>query len=95
LRTFPALHRLVENKFYLDELYEAVIYRPFRALARFFWKAIDVLIIDGIVNAGAFLVELTGDLLRFFTTGNVRNYALTFVLGIVALLAYLGFGGAR
>jgi len=95
VRSFPALHRLVENKFYLDELYEAVIYRPFRALARFFWKAIDVLIIDGIVNAGAFLVELSGDLLRFFTTGNVRNYALTFVLGIVALLAYLGLGGAR
>jgi NADH-quinone oxidoreductase subunit L len=95
VRTFPALHRLVQNKFYLDELYEAVIYRPFRALSRFFWKAVDVLIIDGIVNAGAFLVELSGDLLRFFTTGNVRNYALTFVLGIVALLAYLGFGGAR
>jgi len=95
VRTFPGLHRVVANKFYVDELYEAVIYRPFRFLARFFWKAVDTLVIDGIVNAGSFLVELAGDLLRFFTTGNVRNYALTFLLGIVALLAYLGFGGAR
>jgi len=92
VRAFPGVHRVVANKFYVDELYEAVLYRPFRALARFFWKAIDVLIIDGVVNAGSFLVELAGDLLRFFTTGNVRNYALTFLLGIVALLAYLGFG---
>jgi NADH-quinone oxidoreductase subunit L len=92
VRAFPGLHRLVANKFYVDELYEAVIYRPFRWLARMFWKVIDTLIIDGLVNAGSFLVELSGDLLRFFTTGNVRNYALTFLLGIVALLAYLGLG---
>jgi NADH-quinone oxidoreductase subunit L len=95
VKTFPGLHRVVAHKFYVDELYEAVIYRPFRVLARFFWKAVDTLVIDGIVNAGSFLVELAGDLLRFFTTGNVRNYALTFLLGIVALLAYLGFGMAR
>ena len=91
VRAFPGVHRVVANKFSVDELYDAVLYRPFRALARIFWKVVDTLIIDGIVNAGSFLVELAGDLLRFFTTGNVRNYALTFLLGIVALLAYLGW----
>ena len=50
------------------------------------WKVVDVLIIDGVLNAGAFLVELVGDVLRFLQTGNVRNYALTFLIGIVALL---------
>jgi NADH-quinone oxidoreductase subunit L len=50
------------------------------------WKVVDVLVIDGVLNAGAFLVELVGDALRFVQTGNVRNYALTFLLGIVALL---------
>jgi NADH-quinone oxidoreductase subunit L len=95
VRAFPGVHRVVAKKFYVDELYEAVIYRPFRVLARLLWKAVDTLVIDGIVNAGSFLVELSGDLLRFFTTGNVRNYALTFLLGIVALLAYLGLGGTR
>ena len=48
-----------------------------------------MLIIDGILNAGAFLVELAGDFLRFLQTGNVRNYALTFLLGLVALLAFV------
>jgi NADH-quinone oxidoreductase subunit L len=56
------------------------------------WKVIDVLLIDGVLNAGAFLVELTGDALRFLQTGNVRNYALTFLLGIVALVLIV-FGG--
>jgi len=48
-----------------------------------------VLIIDGILNAAAFLVELAGDFLRFLQTGNVRNYALTFFLGLVALLLFV------
>jgi NADH-quinone oxidoreductase subunit L len=91
VRAFPGLHRVVAGKFYVDELYDAVLYRPFAALARIFWKVVDTLIIDGLIQAGSFLVELAGDLLRFFTTGNVRNYALTFLLGIVALLAYLGW----
>jgi NADH-quinone oxidoreductase subunit L len=91
-RRFPGLADLVRRKFAVDELYESILYRPFRVLSRGFWKIVDVLLIDGLINAGSFLVELAGDLLRFFTTGNVRNYALTFLLGIVALLAYLGFG---
>jgi len=82
----PAAYALVADKFRVDELYDAVIVRPFAALARLLWKVIDVLVIDGILNAGAFLVELAGDLLRFLQTGNVRNYALTFFLGVIALL---------
>jgi NADH-quinone oxidoreductase subunit L len=84
--SLPALYRLVAEKFRIDELYDVLFVRPFVWLARMLWKVVDVLIIDGVLNAGAFLVELTGDALRFLQTGNVRNYALTFLLGIVALL---------
>jgi NADH-quinone oxidoreductase subunit L len=84
--TFPALYELVEDKFDVDEAYDFLFVRPFDWLARMLWKVVDVLIIDGVLNAGAFLVELTGDLLRFLQTGNVRNYALTFFLGVVGLL---------
>ena len=69
-----------------DELYGVLFVKPFTWLARVLWKVVDVLIIDGVLNAGAFLVELVGDILRFLQTGNVRNYALTFLIGIVALL---------
>ena len=84
--SFPAAYHLVVQKFRVDELYDFLFVRPFHWLARVLWKVVDVLIIDGVLNAAAFLVELTGDLLRFLQTGNVRNYALTFFLGVVALL---------
>ncbi|HLN92274.1 MAG TPA: NADH-quinone oxidoreductase subunit L, partial [Thermoanaerobaculia bacterium] len=87
--SFPALSALVVEKFRVDELYDLLIVRPFTWLARVLWKVVDVLIIDGVLNAGAFLVELTGDALRFLQTGNVRNYALTFLLGIVALILFV------
>ena len=84
--SYPAAYALVADKFRVDELYDALIVRPFALLARLCWKVVDVLIIDGFLNAAAFLVELTGDLLRFLQTGNVRNYALSFLLGVVALM---------
>ena len=73
----------------MDELYAVLFVRPFEWLARVLWKVVDVLIIDGVLNASAFLVELAGDFLRFLQTGNVRNYALTFLLGLVALLVFV------
>ena len=84
-----ALGRLVTNKWFVDEGIEAAVLSPFRKIGTFLWRGFDALVIDGIVNASAFLVELTGDLVRFFTTGNVRNYALSFSLGVLALAAYV------
>ena len=91
--SFPGAYALVADKFRVDELYDLLIVRPFSKLAWLLWKVVDVLVIDGILNAGAFLVELAGDVLRFFQTGNVRNYALTLFLGLIGLLLIvIGFG---
>ena len=83
-----ALGRLVANKWNVDEGIEALFLSPFRKIGTFLWRGFDALFIDGIANASAFLVELLGDLLRFFTTGHVRNSALAVALGFAALLAY-------
>jgi NADH-quinone oxidoreductase subunit L len=85
----PGAYGLVADKFRIDELYGFLFVRPFAWLSRTLWKVVDVLIIDGILNASAFLVELAGDFLRFLQTGNVRNYALTFFLGLIALLLFV------
>jgi NADH-quinone oxidoreductase subunit L len=87
--TYPRLYALVVDKWRVDELYAFLFVRPFERLARFLWKVVDVLVIDGVLNASAFLVELAGDFLRFLQTGNVRNYALTFLLGLVGLLVFV------
>ncbi len=87
--SLPGAYALVADKFRIDELYDFLFVRPYAWLARVLWKVVDVLIIDGVLNAGAFLVELAGDFLRFLQTGNVRNYALSFLLGLVALLVFV------
>ena len=69
-----------------------LIVRPLAALSRFFWKVVDTFVIDGAINAGAFVTELAGDVARFTTTGNVRNYALYFFLGVILLFGWIAFG---
>ena len=83
------LGRLVAAKWNVDEGIEALVLSPFRKLGTFLWRGFDSLVIDGVVNASAFLVELAGDLMRFFTTGHVRNYALAFSLGALVLVLYV------
>jgi NADH-quinone oxidoreductase subunit L len=86
----PFFHRLLFNKYWIDELYGAVIIGPIRGVAEFCWRIVDQLLIDTIfVNGTAFAADLTGDLLRFTTTGNVRNYATAVALAVVALAVLL------
>jgi NADH-quinone oxidoreductase subunit L len=87
----PGLQRLLENKYYVDEVYDRIVVRPIAALARFCWKVIDTLVIDGALHVGAFVTELAGDLGRFSTTGNVRNYALYFFAGVMILFWWMIF----
>jgi len=84
-----ALGRLVANKWNVDEGIEALVLSPFRKIGTVLWRGFDALVIDGIANASAFLVELAGDLMRFFTTGHVRNYALAFSLGALVFVLYV------
>jgi NADH-quinone oxidoreductase subunit L len=87
---YPMAYKLILNKYYVDEIYEALVVQPLYRLALFCWKVVDVILIDGImVNGTAFMTELTGDILRFLQTGNVRNYALSVALGVIALALIL------
>ena len=86
---FPTLVRTVANKYYVDEAYDRAIVRPLASVARFSWKGIDTVAIDGTLNASAFFTEIAGDLLRFLQTGNVRNYGLLVLAGALAAAAWL------
>ena len=81
----PAIAHGMENKWYVDEFYGAVVVRPLEAISRFFWRIINA-IIDGIAAMLGFIVRAVGDLLRFFQTGNVRNYALMFFVAVVGFV---------
>ena len=59
------------------------------ALSTFFWKIVDVLLIDGSVNTAAATARVAGEVGRFTTTGNVRNYARYFFVGVILLFLWL------
>jgi NADH-quinone oxidoreductase subunit L len=88
---FPAVHNLLVHKYYVDEIYDRGIVRPLAALSTFFWKGVDMLLIDGAINTGAATAEVAGEVGRFSTTGNVRNYALYFFVGVILLFLWLTF----
>jgi NADH-quinone oxidoreductase subunit L len=86
----PLLYRMLLNKYWVDELYAGLIIRPVRAMAGFCWRVVDELTIDTLlVNGTAFGVELGGDLARYTTTGNIRNYALMVLAAAVGIAALL------
>jgi NADH-quinone oxidoreductase subunit L len=83
--TSPGLARTLENKWYVDEMYDLVVVRPLERISIFLWRGIDALI-DGSLALLGYIVAATGDLLRFLQTGNVRNYALMFFAGVVIFI---------
>jgi NADH-quinone oxidoreductase subunit L len=77
--------RTLENKYWVDEIYDASVVTPLRRLSMFFWRGVDA-VIDGVLMLSGYIVAAVGDLLRFFQTGNVRNYALMLLLGVVVFM---------
>jgi NADH-quinone oxidoreductase subunit L len=83
-----AFHGLVRDKFRVDELYDAVIVRPFFTVAGFGARRVDPGVIDAAADGAGLLVAATSGLWRRLQTGNVQHYALSFLLGALALLGY-------
>jgi NADH-quinone oxidoreductase subunit L len=89
----PGVHRFLLNKWYFDELYDAIFVRPAQALARGFWKIGDVRIIDGVPNGLAASVVGAARQAVALQTGRVASYAFTMIVGLVLLVSLLLFGG--
>ena len=85
----PVLYNLLANKYYVDEIYNAVFVQPGKAIAIGLWKWIDVVLIDGTVNGAAAGVNYAAERIRRLETGYVRNYALAMLIGAVAIVAFL------
>ena len=87
--SFPGLHKLLLNKYYVDELYDAAIVHPIQtASSQGLWKVADAKIIDGAVNVTGYLVAGVSAVLRLFQTGSVRSYAASTFVGVVVILGY-------
>jgi NADH-quinone oxidoreductase subunit L len=84
-----APYQLLANKFYFDELYQAVFARGSRGLGTALWRVGDVALIDGgMVNGSARVVGWLSGLLRQLQSGYLYHYAFAMVIGLSALLAW-------
>ena len=88
------LYLFLLNKWYFDEIYDAIFVRPAMAIGRFFWKRGDGDVIDGTINGVAmgavpYLTRLAGRA----QSGYIFTYAFAMVIGIVILVTWMVIAG--
>jgi NADH-quinone oxidoreductase subunit L len=90
--SFRGIYLFLLNKWYFDELYDAIFVRPATRLAQVFWKTGDARIIDGMPNgAAALAVEVSRGAVRL-QTGRVANYAFAMIAGLVLFITLFLIG---
>jgi len=77
--------KVLANKWYVDEIYNAVIIRPLNAFSKFLNNVFEKWVIDWLVNGVGRLVQYGSRQLRLLQSGQVGGYVLLMVIGIIAL----------
>jgi len=85
----PFIYKLVYNKYYVDEIYDAAVVEPIKHGSDFLWHGVDEKVVDGAVNGSATTVGWLSSHLRKLETGFVQNYALAILIGVVLITGYL------
>jgi NADH-quinone oxidoreductase subunit L len=86
---FGGLHQLLMGKYYVDEIYDAVIVQPIKRISTLaLWRGVDAGLIDGTVNGVGLVVRGWSAVLRRLQTGSMRAYAMSFFLGVVVIVGY-------
>jgi NADH-quinone oxidoreductase subunit L len=86
---FPGLHRILLNKYYVDEFYDVTVVQPVRIVSEDgLWRGMDARVVDGAVNGTGQIVAGMSAVLRLMQSGSVKTYAAATLLGVVAVLGY-------
>ncbi len=91
VRRFPGVYKLLYNKYYVDEVYDAVFVSPTVKGSEAVYTRFDLRVIDGTIDGTAKATGLAGRVLSLFQSGLVKDYALAMLLGVVIFLGYLLF----
>ena len=83
---FPAIHRILLNKYYMDDLYQWTIDSIALAFSRFIALFDRAVVNDRGVDGAALSVRLTGWWLRLMQTGRLQNYGAVMAAGAIALV---------
>ncbi|HUU29819.1 MAG TPA: NADH-quinone oxidoreductase subunit L [archaeon] len=86
----PISYQLLLNKYYVDEIYNIFLVQPIKLISTYIlWKLFDVRAIDGLVNLTGRMVRGLGRVAARLQTGYAQVYSITFILGVVLVLAAL------
>jgi NADH-quinone oxidoreductase subunit L len=88
---FPLLYKLLYNKYYVDEVYNAAFVKPLVNGSQIVYDNFDLKVIDGAIDGTAAATGFASKVLSFFQSGLVKDYALVLLLGVVIFLGYLLF----
>jgi NADH-quinone oxidoreductase subunit L len=88
---FPKIYKLLYNKYYVDEVYNAAVVKPLINYSQVVYDKFDLKVIDGAIDATAAATGFVGKVLSLFQSGLVKDYALVLLLGVVIFLGYLLF----
>jgi len=92
------IYKLVYNKYFVDEVYDATIINPMVSGSRtVLWRIVDAGLIDGIVNGTGALARGVGGILRTLQSGQIRSYAAWVTVGSVLVIVALSVlqGGSK
>jgi NADH-quinone oxidoreductase subunit L len=93
LRKMP---RLLENKYYVDEIYDAAVIQPILVISREgLWKIFDMGVIDGLIHGLGRAVVSAGRTVRYMQIGFVRVYAAIILVGAIIIVGYFAYNGAH
>ncbi|MGB8510471.1 MAG: NADH-quinone oxidoreductase subunit L [Pyrinomonadaceae bacterium] len=83
---------LLENKYYVDEFYDAAIINPIKVGSREgLWKILDIGVVDGLVNGVGRGIRELGSIARYVQPGFVRSYAAIILLGALAVIGFFAY----
>jgi NADH-quinone oxidoreductase subunit L len=87
--SFSGFTNFAYHKFYVDELYNAVIIQPYKAIGSAIWKTVEPNVTDAPVKSVSSLYMLLGSAFKALQVGYVRVYAIYMIIGLSIMSLFL------
>jgi NADH-quinone oxidoreductase subunit L len=88
-KSIGPIHRLVSEKYYVDELYELSVIKPLVQFSKNLWMYVDVNFIDKCTFWITDIIKGAGQMVRTLQNGNLQQYALYMAMGLIVFLSFI------